>query len=151
MGAAGRVQCGGWWEDMGRKAGIKITYPFLDPDLAALVWALPPELLRDDGVEKVVLREALADLLPASVAQRRDKAEALALMHAGLGEEIETVRAVAQGGPLVDHDVIHSGKLLCSIDRYLAGDLSLAPALWATVAVDRWLTYQSGQSEGLLA
>jgi hypothetical protein len=151
MGAAGRVQCGGWWEDMGRKAGITITYPFLDPDLAALVWALPPELLRDDGLEKVVLREALSDLLPTSVAQRRDKAQALALMHAGLSEKIETVRAVAQGGPLVDHGVIHVDKLFRSIDRYLAGDLSLAPALWATVAVDRWLTYQSGGAEGLLA
>ncbi|KWX06045.1 hypothetical protein TH66_00120 [Carbonactinospora thermoautotrophica] len=150
MGAAGRVQCGGWWEDMGRKVGIKITYPFLDPDLAALVWALPPELLRNDGVEKVVLREALSDLLPVSVAQRRDKAEALALMHAGLGRAIEKIRAVAHDGPLADHRVIDPEKLLSAIDRYQAGDHSLAPALWATVAVDRWLKYQSGEAEGPL-
>lgn len=144
MGAAGRVQCGGWWEDMGRKTGVKITYPFLDPDLAALVWSLPPELLRDNGMEKVVLREALSDLLPASVVQRRDKADALVLMRAGLAEAIETVWAVAHGGPLADHGVIHTRKLLSCIDRYLAGDHSLAPALWATVAVDRWLRHQSG-------
>uniref|UniRef100_UPI003F496EC3 asparagine synthase-related protein n=1 Tax=Pseudonocardia sp. CA-138482 TaxID=3240023 RepID=UPI003F496EC3 len=139
MGAAGRVQCGGWWEDMGRKAGITITYPFLDPDLAALVWALPPELLRDGGLEKVVLREALSDVLPASVARRPDKAEALALMHAGLRVRIETVREVTRGGPLADHGVIHPGKLASCIERYLAGDLGLAPALWATTAVNRWL------------
>ncbi len=138
-GAAGRVQCGGWWEDMGRKAGVKITYSLLDPDLAALTWSLPPELLRDDGLEKVVLREALSDLLPDSVARRRDKAEALALMHAGLGEAIEVIRAVARGGRLADHGVIQPEKLHSSIDRYLAGELDLGPALWATAAVDRWL------------
>jgi asparagine synthase (glutamine-hydrolysing) len=142
MGAAGRVQCGGWWEDMGRKAGLKITYPFLDPDLTALVWSLPPQLLRDQGLEKVVLRESLADLLPPSVAQRGDKAEALALMHAGLTEAIDTVRAVAHRGPLVDHGVIHSDKLLGALDRYLTGDLKIAPALWATVAVNQWMTQQ---------
>ncbi len=101
---------------------------------------MPPELLRDDGLEKVVLREALSDVLPASVAQRRGTAEALALMHAGLGEAVEVIRGVARGGPLTDHGVIQPEKLHSSIDRYLAGDLGLGPALWATVAVDRWLT-----------
>jgi hypothetical protein len=46
-----------------------------------------------------------------------------------VSETIETVRAVAQGGPLADHSVIHVDKLLRSIDRYLAGDLSLAPTV----------------------
>lgn len=143
LGAAGRVMCGGWWEDMGRKAGLAITYPFLDPDLAALSWALPPDLLRGGGLEKVVLREALSDVLPESVARRADKADALALMHAGLKEKIATVRKIAAGGPLADQGVIEPARLLSSIDRYLAGDLSLAPALWATAAVDQWLATRS--------
>lgn len=151
-GAAGRVQCGGWWEDMGRQTGVAITYPFLDPDLASLVWSLPPYLLRDRGLEKVVLREALRDELPESVARRDDKAQALALMHAGLREEIDQVRQVGYGGPLVDHGVIDPQKLRVSIDRYLAGALNLAPALWATVAVDRWMTAQpSSTREGVAA
>lgn len=139
MGAAGRVQCGGWWEDMGRKAGVALTYPFLDPDLAAWVWSLPPELLRNRGQEKIVLREALADKLPRSVARRTDKAEALAMLHAGLTEKIETVRDVARGGPLVDHRIIAPDRLLGAVDRYLAGDLELAPDLWATTSVNGWL------------
>lgn len=146
-GAAGRVQCGGWWEDMGRQAGVSITYPFLDPDLASLVWSLPPRLLRDRGLEKVVLRDALSDVLPVSVARRGDKAEALALMHAGLREGVDKIRQVARGGPLVDHHVIEPGKLLTSIDRYLAGADHLGPALWATVAVDHWMATQAARND----
>ena len=120
---------------MGRQLGLKIVYPFLDPDLAALAWSLPPQLLRDQGREKVILREALADLLPSSVYERTDKAEAL--------EAIQSVRMIACGGPLVDLGIIHPGHLLAAIDRYLAGDHSLAPALWATTSVDGWLRHQN--------
>lgn len=143
-GAAGRVQCGGWWEDMGRRAGVAITCPFLDPDLAAFTWGLPPRLLRDHGLEKIVLREALRDVLPDSVARRPDKAEALALMHAGLSERADAIRSVARGGPLADYGIIRPGRLLTAVEDYLSGQRALGPALWATVATDRWLTRQAG-------
>lgn len=143
-GAAGRVQCGGWWEDMGRKAGATITYPFLDPDLAAFTWGLPPQMLRDRGLEKVILREALRDVLPGSVTRRPDKAEALALMRAGLSERADVIRSVARGGPLADYGIIHPGKLLTAIEDYLAGRYDYGPALWATIATNRWLTGQAG-------
>ena len=47
---------------------------------------------------------------------------------------------------LADQGMINPGGLLSSVDRYLAGDLSLAPALWATAAVDQWLTTRSPAS-----
>ncbi|MFF5037890.1 asparagine synthase-related protein [Nocardia salmonicida] len=145
-GAAGRVHCGGWWEDTARRAGVRVTYPFLDPDLAALTWALPPEMLRKNGIEKVVLRDALADELPASVAARRDKADARVMMHAGLSRAANSIRAVAAGGPLVDRGVIDGDKLSVAIDKYLAGHHDHGPALWATVAVNSWLEHV-GESE----
>ncbi|NNH73743.1 hypothetical protein HLB23_28470 [Nocardia uniformis] len=140
-GAAGRVHCGGWWEDTARRAGVTVTYPFLDPDLAAWTWALPPELFRDKGMEKVVLREALPEL-PATVAARRDKADARALMRAGLERAADTIRTVADGGPLADSGVIDTAGLRTALDDYLAGRApEHGPALWATVAVDSWLTH----------
>ena len=67
-------------------------------------------------------------------------------MHGGLNERIAVVRKIATGGPLADQGMINPGGLLSSVDRYLAGDLSLAPALWATAAVDQWLTTRSPAS-----
>ncbi|WP_306358351.1 MULTISPECIES: asparagine synthetase B family protein [unclassified Nocardia] len=143
-GAAGRVHCGGWWEDTARRAGVTIAYPFLDPDLAAWTWALPPELFRDRGIEKVVLREALPDL-PATVAERRDKADARVLMREGLHRAADTIRAVADGGPLVDSGMVDPDHLRTAIDDYIAGRAPAhGPALWATVAVNTWLTQKGG-------
>ncbi|MGY1984296.1 asparagine synthase-related protein [Nocardia gipuzkoensis] len=145
-GAAGRVHCGGWWEDTGRRAGINITYPFLDPDLATLTWSLPPQLLRDNGIEKVILRDALAGELPASVAARPDKADARAMMHTGLRHAADQLRAVADGGPLVDHSIVEPGKLAAAVDEYLCGEDRHGPALWATVAVNTWMQHHEGDT-----
>lgn len=142
-GAAGRAQCGGWWEDTGRRAGLDIVYPFLDPDLAALTWALPPRLLRDQGVEKVVLREAFAAELPASIAARRDKAEALSLLNAGLAAA-GPVRVMAEAAPLAELGIVDPVRLEAALERHAAGDHRNAPGFWATAAVGRWLERTTG-------
>lgn len=146
-GAAGRVHCGGWWEDLGRCHGLHITYPFLDPELASLSWALPPHLLRDNGIEKVILREALTRELPARVARREDKADARAMMHTGLRRAGDQLRAIARSGPLVDHSIVDSAKLDTAIDEYLAGSDHHGPALWATVAVNTWMHHHEGDTQ----
>ncbi|MFI9508610.1 asparagine synthase-related protein [Nocardia sp. NPDC052566] len=138
-GAAGRAHCGGWWDDTVRRAGLRVTYPFFDPDLVVAAWGLPPQLLRDNGIEKVVLREAVCDELPADVAARRDKADALAMMRAGLSRGADRIRHVAAGGPLVDLGVVDPATLRTAVDEYLAGHDAHGPGLWATVAVNTWL------------
>jgi asparagine synthase (glutamine-hydrolysing) len=47
--------------------------PFLDHRLVELTYGLPARALYADGVTKRVLRQALADLLPGPVLDRRDK------------------------------------------------------------------------------
>jgi asparagine synthase (glutamine-hydrolysing) len=47
--------------------------PFLDHRLVELAYGLPPEALYADGVTKRVLRDALSDILPPTVRDRRDK------------------------------------------------------------------------------
>ncbi|RKS04998.1 asparagine synthase [Nocardiopsis sp. Huas11] len=138
-GAAGRAQCGGWWEDTGRRAGVAITYPFLDPDLAALTWSLPPVMFRDGGLEKAVLRQALDGYLPESVARRPDKAEALTILNAGLLTNQAQLRALAKDSPLIDLGVLDPHRFETGLDRYLSGDHRHAPALWALHAVHEWL------------
>ena len=142
-GASGRAQCGGWWTDMGLRTGVDITYPFYDPDLAALIWALPPELIRSGGYEKAILRRALDAELPSSVAHRRDKADALALLHAGLTAHAPALYALAASSPLVELHIVDPRRLTAAIDRYLNGHQPhLAPALWGLAATHQWLTTQ---------
>lgn len=138
-GAAGRAQCGGWWEDTGRRVGVEIAYPFFDPDLASLAWALPPHMFRRHGLEKVILRRALNGYLPASVASRPDKAEALTILNAGLQANRNRLHDLGKDSPLIDLGVLDPVRFKAALDRYRGGELHHAPALWALYAVDEWL------------
>ncbi len=51
----------------------ELRQPFLDHRLAEFLFALPPEHKLFRGETKVVMREAVGNLIPQSVAQRQDK------------------------------------------------------------------------------
>ncbi|HWV87221.1 MAG TPA: asparagine synthase (glutamine-hydrolyzing) [Capillimicrobium sp.] len=51
----------------------EVRLPFLDRRVAELALSLPPGFLLADGVTKRVLRDAVRDLVPAEVLDRRDK------------------------------------------------------------------------------
>ena len=47
--------------------------PFLDRRIAELALSLPPQFLHRGGVRKAILRDAVRDVVPAVVLDRRDK------------------------------------------------------------------------------
>ncbi len=53
--------------------GVEVRMPFMDWRLVAYVFSLPPESKIGRGYTKLVLREAMAGLLPEAVRTRRDK------------------------------------------------------------------------------
>jgi asparagine synthase (glutamine-hydrolysing) len=53
---------------------VEARVPFLDPDLVEYVYRLPPHFkMRTDGSSKVVLRQAVSDIVPDWVLQRKKK------------------------------------------------------------------------------
>lgn len=61
------------FDDVALRAGVELREPFHDVRLVELALQLPASLKFDDGVTKVVLRRALADMLPPEIRNRRDK------------------------------------------------------------------------------
>ncbi len=60
---------------VGAGAAVEARFPFLDPGVIEAAYAMPEELkLRDGRVEKHVLREAFADMLPSFVTDRPKQA-----------------------------------------------------------------------------
>ena len=47
--------------------------PFLDPDVMQFVFSLPQHYLMSKGKTKVILRDAIGDIIPAKIFNRRDK------------------------------------------------------------------------------
>lgn len=61
------------YDRMAMAHGVEVRMPFIDWRLVTYVFSLSAESLVGQGYTKLVLRRALADLLPESVAHRRDK------------------------------------------------------------------------------
>jgi asparagine synthase (glutamine-hydrolysing) len=59
---------------VGARFGVEFRFPFLDQDLVDFVLSIPPELWPAPSVGSRLHREAMGDLLPPSVRERRDKA-----------------------------------------------------------------------------
>jgi asparagine synthase (glutamine-hydrolysing) len=60
------------WDRAGAGPELEGRYPFLDPRVVELAYALPADLKLHEGrTEKYILRQAFADALPAPIVQRR--------------------------------------------------------------------------------
>ncbi|MFT4078474.1 asparagine synthase (glutamine-hydrolyzing) [Rhodomicrobium sp.] len=59
---------------MSMAAGVEARVPYCDHRLVEYVWMLPWNAKNSDGIEKTLLRRAVADLLPRSVFTRRKSA-----------------------------------------------------------------------------
>ncbi|MFJ9928075.1 asparagine synthase-related protein [Streptomyces misionensis] len=60
------------WQRAGED-GFFLSHPFLDPEVIATMRGFPSEAVFDPGRPKAVLREAMADLLPAPIGRRTVK------------------------------------------------------------------------------
>ncbi len=120
-------------------ASVESRAPFLDHHLVELCMACPPEWLMRDGRTKSLLRDSLRDVLPAAIADRRDK----------IGFAAPELRYLR--GPLATllHDTLSGSQLA---DCGLLDEAGLAHALhapdasavtshaaWKALSIELWL------------
>jgi asparagine synthase (glutamine-hydrolysing) len=117
---------------------IEARVPMLDHRLVELAFSLSGDDLIESGVTKVVLRRALSDLLPTTVASRTDKLGFVTPLDqwwsSGLGRFAREVfnSPTTRSRGLVDADGCL--RLLDDVERGSAG----AFALWRALNVELW-------------
>jgi asparagine synthase (glutamine-hydrolysing) len=124
-----------------RRAGIELRDPFRDRRVVELALAAPAHLLHRRGEDKVLLRRALADLLPETVLRRRGSAPLGPLFRRGVAErERSRVETLLSRGELWRRHVDESW-MQRALDELSRGALrgAAAVALWRAVAVEHWL------------
>jgi asparagine synthase (glutamine-hydrolysing) len=105
--------------------------PFLDHRLVELAFSLPTRLKVADGVTKRVFRDAVADLVPELVLERRDKVGFVTPEAEWLKRLPADTRAVS--GDLVRREAVD--ELWRRLD---AGDAGVAQRLWRVTCFERW-------------
>jgi asparagine synthetase B (glutamine-hydrolysing) len=139
-----REPLSGAWHEICRHVGVEMRYPFLDQRLFEWALSVPPFRLGEDGRVKAPMRRALADLLPAAVANRADKGDYLYYWDLGLRER-ERPRVLE----LLDRPVagrlgfVDAGKLRRAYDRYCRGGPINRRQLWHALTLETWLRERS--------
>jgi asparagine synthase (glutamine-hydrolysing) len=119
--------------------GLEVRSPLLDDDVVELAFKLPPTLKVRGWARKRVLKEAVRDLLPADLLNRRKR---------GFGVPLdrwfrEDLRSYAEGtltgsgariGQLVDHEAVRT-----LVAEHMGGRANHGHAIWSLLTLEVFL------------
>lgn len=125
-----------------RLSGVLRVDPYLDEELVAYARALPPRALLPDGVRRGLFRDAVADLLPASLRLRPDKAS-FAPLHASLFRppHAATLARLSPPEALADLGIVEPRPFADAVGRALASPAFAArygAVLYPVLAVEAY-------------
>ena len=128
--------------------GIDVRYPLLDRRLAEFCLSLPGDQKLLAGVSRLIIRRALADVLPEPIRRRRSKADLGPSFVAGLRHADRQ---------LVQQTLLRPGELGAYVDftrlediweRFLrSGSAADAMVIWRVVNLACWLDEAFGQQK----
>jgi asparagine synthase (glutamine-hydrolysing) len=114
-------------------AGLEVRYPFLDPDLARFVLALPYELRLPGGGMKILLRRALSAELPPEIRTRTHVTTFDAFLRSYYAAQRGFMSDVLSRGPWASAGYVLRAEAQRAFE---SGDLSTA---WPLVMLECWL------------
>jgi asparagine synthase (glutamine-hydrolysing) len=133
-----------------RRFGLEVCQPFFDVRLIQFVLRAPPDLFYHDDTFKVVLREALHDILPPVIRDRRDKASFTPLARLGLCERRRGfVEALLEDSELERRGYVVPGPWKRHLHECLQQRGMAYWALWRTLTAEMWLRHLVGRLPSL--
>lgn len=118
---------------------IEARVPFLDYRLVEFMASMPDRMKIRDGRMKWLLREALKDVLPPEVSQRRSKIGFATPEHTWMRQHWAQVQKRLAGGHLARRGWVRPGsleRLTQTPDVLAGGDMHL---VWRWLSAEIWL------------
>jgi asparagine synthase (glutamine-hydrolysing) len=131
-----------------RAAGVRVRFPFLDPDLAQCTGALPFWMKVRGAKKRYLFKRAVTDVLPRETLRKTKHGFGVPV-----AEWIRTDRRVREAvlDPLLDarsftRACLSVGGLQRIVDEHLRNDWDHGMWLWALMMLERWMhATQGGQ------
>jgi asparagine synthase (glutamine-hydrolysing) len=124
-----------------RSVGLRVRFPFLDPQLAAFTGTLPASMKVRGLKKRYLFKRAVADLLPSKILQKPKKGFGVPI-----AEWIRTNRQVRETilDPVLDpksfvRECITTTGLQSIVDNHLRGRWNYGGWLWAAMMLERWI------------
>jgi asparagine synthase (glutamine-hydrolysing) len=119
---------------------VEARLPFLDHRLVEWLVQVPPELKLSKGMTKVVLRQAMAGVLPDDVRLRTDKMGFVTPEDEWLrGPWRFQIESLLNSDRMRARHYWHVDVLKDWYRRYCDGNLAVGPAVWRWVNLELWL------------
>lgn len=127
---------------------IESRVPFLDYRLVEYLAGLPDRMKLNRGITKVVLRRALADVLPEAIRDRRDKMGFVTPERAWLGEiPRDWVRAQLCVAIDATSNLLRADAVITEVDDIITGRKAFSTLPWRIICLGRWLRNSSDHDE----
>lgn len=129
------------YEDRNSMAfSVEARVPFLDHRLAEWLACLPPEHKIRNGMTKVVMRDAMAGLLPEIVRQRTDKMGFVVPQDQWLRVTLRSrIEELLSSERMSARPYWRIAVLRDWYRQYCQGQRSIGPAVWRWINLESWL------------
>lgn len=130
-----------WYENEVARFGLEASHPFLDRRLVEFVLSIPPEQLFRGERRKLVLRQAMAGILPEDIRQRRDKTMFDSFAGLSLREkQVEQINRLLKAPLLGNMGIVDAERLRSVYEDYRAGgEVKAAITLFPPITLELWL------------
>ncbi|HKI01256.1 MAG TPA: asparagine synthase-related protein [Thermoanaerobaculia bacterium] len=135
-----------WYDRNAGPFGVEVRHPFLDRRLFEFVFALPPEHLMRLEERKLLLRRAVAGILPDAVRLRRRKTSLGGFVDFSLRKEADRIRNLLAAPLSAELGIIEGSAACQAYERYCAGETAPGQrSLWYVITLELWLRQYLGQ------
>lgn len=125
--------------------GLEVRYPFLHRPLVEFALSLPVSLKVRPGRQKWVLREAMTDLLPPAIRDRRGKGGIDGRIVWSLSKERALLERLVADSRLAEMGCVDRGRLANGLAAAQAGNVWGVSPLFFTLALETWLAVRDGR------
>jgi len=119
-------------------AGLETREPYADIQLIEFLLSIPPQYQLRPLNRKFLLREAMKDILPEAVRERREKGHAYRLYFRGVAKHLPVLRELVHHLPDILAPYIDPALLVQALERVSLGDEVAVPSLSGTLALLLW-------------
>jgi len=130
-----------WYDNTAARFGLEARHPFWDRRLLEFILSIPPEQLFRGECRKLLLRRAMAGILPDVIRLRKDKTIFNSFADLSLRDkEADQVKGLLKAPLLGKMGIVDADRLRSAYERYRAGKKgNWALTLFPTIVLELWL------------
>src|SRR5262245_24438887 len=119
-----------------------MRFPFMDWDLVTFALSIPSRLWPPPWPYERLHRRALADILPAAIAQRRGKANASDVLANRVRRQVSVIEALFHASSWASARYVDQRQAQASLAAFArsgSAPFSLTWSVWAIATLEAWL------------